>query len=325
VGILAAEVNGGDAQRSRLTGLTVVFSENVGASVTMADVVLRNLTTFTEVASASLTRNYDDATNTLTIGLAGGVTLPDGDYQMALRAAGITDGGGRALDADAELSFHILIGDTNGDRIVNEPDLFLVWRSLLQPPANRDLQFDLNNDRIVSGADVDVIRARYQNELDDSASPGIAAAAAVGERSDDDGMATRIIPPMAESSDAAAAPGQAPLPEVADQNPSRVHPVRIEAAAGLASSHASMEMRFGGGVVLLQSRWPESARSWSRRDRFNVFDPFSDDLRSNRQVPVHRALWSLHALVEFPATFDPAEERALSAIEEFELPSIAPA
>ena len=318
VAILAAEVNGGHAQRSRLADLMFVFNENVGASVTMADVVLRNLTTFTDVASASLTLNYDYAMNTLRIGLASGVILPDGDYQMTLRADRITDGGGRALDADVELNFHILTGDTNGDRIVNEPDLFLVWRSLLQPPANRDLQFDLNNDRAVSAADVDVIRANYRNTLNDSVPPSIAAA---GEDFGEDGMATNVILPMADSNATTAAlgstseeastqitafspsPEPAPLPDVADQNWSHFHPVRIDAAAGFASSHASMRMDFGRSFVPLRSQWSESSQSKSRRDWFNLIDQNSDELRWETHVSVRVALLSPYALDRSPAMF----------------------
>ena len=340
VEILAAAVNTGDEQRSRLVDLTFVFNENVGASVTLADVGLRNLTTFTDVTSGSLTLRYDYTANTLTIGLASGVLLPDGDYRMTLRAAGIMDGGGRALDAGVELNFHILTGDTNGDRILNEPDLFLVWRNLLQPPANRDLQFDLNNDRAVSVADVDVIRASYQNGLNDSVPPGVAAAGA-GEVHGDNGVATNVIVPTADFNDATAALGSAsgeagsqiavlvpsplPLAKVAAQKPAQFHPVQIGAGPGFALSHASMVVNLGGRFASLHSQWSDSGQSKSRRDCFNLFNRNSDDLHWKTHVSVRVTLLSPHALDGALAILDLSKEGSLSTGEEFELPSNSPA
>jgi hypothetical protein len=306
VKILAAAVNTGDEQRSRLVDLTFVFSENVGASVTLADVGLRNLTTFTDVTSGSLTLRYDYTANTLTIGLASGVVLPDGDYRMTLRAAGITDGGGRALDAGVELNFHILTGDN--------PALFV--------------------------ADVDVIRASSQNGLNDSVPPGIAAAGA-GEVHGDNGVATIVIVPTADFNDAAAALGSAsgeagsqiavpvpsplPLAEVAAQKPAQFHPVQIGAGPGFALSHASMGVNLGGGFALLHSQWSDSGQSKSRRDCFNLFNRNSDDLHWKTHVSVRVTLLSPHALDGALAILNLSKAGSLSTAEEFESPSNSPA
>jgi hypothetical protein len=105
----------------------------------------------------------------LTIDSASGVVLPAGNYRLTLVANGIMDNGGRSLDADVVLNFHVLPGDANGDRIVNDGDLYLVWQNLLLPPPSRDLQFDLNNDGAVTLADLDVVRANYRNSLPEAA------------------------------------------------------------------------------------------------------------------------------------------------------------
>ncbi|NOS68464.1 MAG: hypothetical protein HOP33_00850, partial [Verrucomicrobia bacterium] len=169
--VLETTINNGHAQRSWLEQLAVTFSENIGASLSLADVRLRNLNTSTDVATTSLTVSFDATTRKLVLGLAPGVVLPEGNYRLTLSAAGITDGGGRALDADVVVDFHILTGDANGDRIVNDLDLYLVWQGLLQPPANRDLQYDLNHDGGVTLADVDVVRVNYLAVLSDVVPP----------------------------------------------------------------------------------------------------------------------------------------------------------
>ena len=308
VEILAAEVNSGRAQRSRLTDLTVVFSENVGASVTMADVVLRNLTTFADVASTSLTLNYDYATNTLTIGLANGVILPAGDYQMTLRAGGVADGGGRTLKTDVELQFHILNGDTNGDRIVNDTDLFLVWRNLLQPPVTRDPQFDLNNDRTVSLADVDVIRASYQNELG-GLRPARASVTAAAEDSGENGGETNPSLPMADSD--AAMPAISSTSAVVDSQFAVLVPIQPPASVPPTNGGAQItwhlhpiQIDFGWLSVSLRLPWPESSQFRNVDDRVDwVGQPDEELARGKRVSPISGMNFQARRPVRFSSYF----------------------
>jgi len=88
-----------------------------------------------------------------------------------------------------------LPGDANGDRNVNDLDLFLVWQNLLLPPANRDLQLDLNNDGAVTVADVDVVRANYRAALPQAAPA--AAPATLSANLNDDAL---VADPSAEGS-----------------------------------------------------------------------------------------------------------------------------
>src|SRR5262249_55922070 len=144
--VLDMQVNGGLAERSRLINLTAQFSDNVGASFSLSDVVLRNLTTATNLAPSSLTLNFDAATGKLTLPPAGGVVLPAGNYRLTLLAAGITNAAGQRLVADTSLEFHLLPGDANGDRVVNDLDLLEVWQNSVARPDRQNLNDDLNGD-----------------------------------------------------------------------------------------------------------------------------------------------------------------------------------
>src|SRR5262249_41261715 len=57
--VTSSVVNNGLTQRSRVTTLTFQFDGNVAASLAFADLQLRNLTTSTDVSSASMTLAYD--------------------------------------------------------------------------------------------------------------------------------------------------------------------------------------------------------------------------------------------------------------------------
>jgi hypothetical protein len=163
--VLGSQVNGGLLQRSNLAGVAVQFSANVGASLGAADVTLRNLTTATNVPSASLVFSFNPVTNTWTISLAAGVLLPAGNYRLTVLAAGILDNGGRALAANTGVDFHLLPGDANGDRAVNDQDLFLVWQNSFQSPAAQNPNADLTGDGLVDAADLLVVRNNYRATL----------------------------------------------------------------------------------------------------------------------------------------------------------------
>ena len=137
--------------------------------------------------------------------------LPAANYRLTLLATGITDGGGRPLGTDVVVSFHVLPGDANGDRVVNDLDLYLVWQNLLLPPASRDLQFDLNNDGVVSQADLDVVRADFRAVLPESA-PAAAAASDTTEDESDLVAGVDLTPPKSDFWNALLASTEASIP-----------------------------------------------------------------------------------------------------------------
>jgi hypothetical protein len=70
-----------------------------------------------------------------------------------------------ALPADFHYDFHVLAGDVNGDRTVNQQDLYLVWQNLLKAPAQRDLAHDLDGDGQVTIADVNIVQSHFLGAL----------------------------------------------------------------------------------------------------------------------------------------------------------------
>jgi methionine-rich copper-binding protein CopC len=136
--------------------LTITFDQNVSASLSLADVVIRALPSGPTVTPASLT--YDTATNTATVTLGG--ILADGNYRATLLAAGITGPSGVPLAADHAYDFFFLRGDANRDRVVNLRDFNILAANFGQSP--RDFtQGDFNYDTLVSLADFNILAARF--------------------------------------------------------------------------------------------------------------------------------------------------------------------
>src|SRR5207302_1226336 len=82
-------------------------------------------------------------------------------YKLTVLKAGVTDSNGNQLIADFSSNFHVLTGDANGDAVVNDADLYLVWHDLLKSPAARNLNEDLNGDGQVTTADLTVVENSY--------------------------------------------------------------------------------------------------------------------------------------------------------------------
>ena len=161
--ITASTVNDASAQRSVVKSLAVRFSDNVAASLALGDIVLRNRTTGAVIPGSSMALKFDAARSEalLTFPVLAGGKLPDGNYTLTLAAAGITDTRGNPLAADFTLEFSVLTGDVNGDRKVDELDLFQVWRNLAKPAASRNIEADANGDGQITPADLDVVRSNF--------------------------------------------------------------------------------------------------------------------------------------------------------------------
>jgi hypothetical protein len=142
--------------------LSFDFSENVGASLSVADLVLQNLTTSTTIPSASISLDYDAGTNAATFafpGFANGI-LPDGRYRATLGAAGITDRAGNALAANHVFEFTFLIGDANADGQVNLSDFNILAANFGQSP--RDFtQGDFTYNGTVNLDDFNLLASRF--------------------------------------------------------------------------------------------------------------------------------------------------------------------
>ena len=159
--VMAVLVNNGLAQRSRVTSVSVQFSEDVVNSLGVSAFTLVNRTTGLVVTATSLA--YDSVAHafTLTFESLPGQQLPNGDYLFTVQADAMMDNDRARMTTDFHFVFFALTGDVNGDRITNDLDLYSVWQSLLRPAAQRDLNYDLNGDGLVTSADVDVVRSKY--------------------------------------------------------------------------------------------------------------------------------------------------------------------
>ncbi len=164
----------------------VTFTQNVGASLTPADVQLQNLTTGQTIPAGSMAVTFDASTNTATLtfpGFANG-TLPDGNYRLTLFAPGITNSAGQQLDADRNgtggdnftFDFFALTGDANRDKRVNLQDFNTLAANFGQSPRNFS-QGDFNYDGFVNLQDFNLLASRFGTVL---AAP---AAATTSDRS----------------------------------------------------------------------------------------------------------------------------------------------
>jgi len=182
--VLGITVNDGSIQRSRINSLALQFSENVAASLTADDFVLRNLTTGALVAPSAMTLAYDPGANRATVSFPGLASqkLGDGNYQLTINASSVVDVDGTPMVANYLFNFYALTGDANGDRITNDQDLYRVWQNLLKPLASRSLNEDLNGDGQVTMADVEVVRGNYLVTLPAPILASMVGSAPVGNR-----------------------------------------------------------------------------------------------------------------------------------------------
>jgi len=167
-------VGDGTTQRSRIDKVVVTFDAHVGGSLDVADLVITNPVTGIAIDPADMQVAFDPVALTATWtfpGLAGGV-LPDGNYSLSLAAAAVTDAVGRALGADTTVGFHVLRGDANGDRAVNDLDLYRVWTESQRPAGQQAAAADLDGDGTVDAADLAIVAGHYLATL-----PGVGAAA----------------------------------------------------------------------------------------------------------------------------------------------------
>jgi hypothetical protein len=105
--------------------VTLTFSEDVSASLTVADLVLTNTTTATVIPTADLTlTSLGGNVYKLTYKTGAATTpLPKGAYTLSVTPAGVTDAAGNALAGTNSVAFKVLPGDANNDGTVNFNDL----------------------------------------------------------------------------------------------------------------------------------------------------------------------------------------------------------
>lgn len=104
--------------------VSFVFSEDISASLSPADLVVQNTTTGQAVPVANFAVAWNSLTNTATFTFPGypSAILPNGRYIATLQAAGVTDPPGQPIAANEQVQFFVLAGDANRDMKVDSDD-----------------------------------------------------------------------------------------------------------------------------------------------------------------------------------------------------------
>jgi WD40 repeat protein len=176
--VASATVNGGAAQRSRVTDITVAFTGIGSLPANRADAFrLTRIGPDGSPANVTLAVDLSASTATQTIArltFSGGLTefgsLVDGLYRLTILAAEVS-GGGQPLDGDANgspggdftLDLHRLYGDVNGDKTVNITDLTAFRNAFGATATDANYQpfLDLNGDGVINITDLTQFRNRF--------------------------------------------------------------------------------------------------------------------------------------------------------------------
>ena len=162
------------------------FTEDVGASLSLGDFTLVNLTTGQTVPTSDLTLAYDAATRAADItftGFAQGI-LPDGRYRATLAAGSVSDGSGNALAADVALDFFFVQGDATRDGRVNLDDFNALAANFGQS-GTTFTRGDFTYDGVTNLDDFDLFAARFGQQIATAGAGGPTSGLGSAERSDD--------------------------------------------------------------------------------------------------------------------------------------------
>jgi hypothetical protein len=158
--------------------LSFDFSRDVSASLSVADILVRNLTTGGTIVPDAL--SFDASANRAAFSFD--APLPDGNYRATLDADGIEDALGTTLAADYSTDFHFFLGDANHDGRVNLQDFNILAANFGQSP--RDFaDGDFSYDGVVNLHDFNLLASRFGTGL---ASAPFANRFAAGTSDDED-------------------------------------------------------------------------------------------------------------------------------------------
>ncbi len=167
------------------------FSDDVGASISRDDYVLRNLDTNAVIPSSRYEVLWSPTINGSIVYFSGyeNGQLPDGNYRMTLRKDFVYLPGGRQIESDVIIDFSSLKGDTNGDRKVDFADLLTLAQNYGQDLAwnGGAGKGDFDRSGTVDFADLLTLAQNYGHAL---SSPG-AAGLVAGESSRVGGVTSR--------------------------------------------------------------------------------------------------------------------------------------
>lgn len=166
--VQAISINDSDPQRSMVMSIAYQFSEPITIQGNALSVLNQSDSSVIDPGLFSV--NYDANTNVATwsfSGLVGG-SLADGNFLATLSANAILDENGNSLDGDVVQDLHRLFGDGDGDRDVDNLDLF-TFRTAFNTGSshpNYDSRYDIANDGDIDNADLFAFRSRLFTRLD---------------------------------------------------------------------------------------------------------------------------------------------------------------
>jgi hypothetical protein len=144
--------------------VTIRFDESVRLSLDPSDFTLTRVGPgeTSTIPTAAISVQYDRALNIATLTFPGlpDDVLPDGNYQLTLNTAGISDLAGNSMAGDISLSFFTLTGDANHDRTIGFADLVAVAQNYGKSGMTF-AQGDFNYDGLVSFEDLVTVAQHY--------------------------------------------------------------------------------------------------------------------------------------------------------------------
>ncbi|WP_169979857.1 RHS repeat-associated core domain-containing protein [Tautonia rosea] len=162
--IVRSVVNGGEAQRSRVTRLQVEFNTVVSIAQGAFRLIRHDGRVIAvQVSSLRTVDGRSIATLTFNSPLLQAGSVPDGRYTLKVLAEGVVSHEGQPLSSSGSAvpngiqvsTFHRLYGDTNGDARVNRAD-FRTFRNAFRsiaPETRYLVELDVNNDRLINRKD----------------------------------------------------------------------------------------------------------------------------------------------------------------------------
>jgi hypothetical protein len=145
-----------------LTSIAIQFSQDVSASLEVADLSIHNDSTDLDVALSGAVLTYDAQTNTATWDLSA-VAIERGNHTIALSAEGVTNSSGVPLGGDGADDYRTpllvaLDGDANLDGAVNRAD-FLVLKEYFGQVGTGWAIADFNYDGFINWSDYAAMKA----------------------------------------------------------------------------------------------------------------------------------------------------------------------
>jgi len=199
--------------------VSIVFSEDVSASLQVSDLTVHNLNTNQDLPAAGIALSWDASTYTATWSFN---TLPDGYYHATLHASGVNDSGNSQLAQDSSVDFSFLNGDADRDGSVGFSDLVAIAQHYGVNGGGMLATGDMDGDGNVGFSDLVTVAQNYGNTLAAPAAVPVGGAALAAPEA-----TTTVIAAPTTAIKAGVVPAKAAAPKpVVAAKPTPVKPVQ---------------------------------------------------------------------------------------------------